>query len=310
MGAGFRHEAFLYDGEDEFLAGTVPFIEDGLNAFEPVLVAVDERKIGLLRSELGAAAGEVEFMDMHELGRNPARIIPVWREFVRANVHDGRPARGIGEPIWNGRAHDELIECAHHEALLNVAFGDGPEWWLICPYDTGSLAPEVVDTVALSHPHLTAGGGVRRESPDYVEPHAVRDPLDLALPPPPADAHELEFGASGLAEVRVFAGDRAEAAGLPAERRSDFVLAVNELATNSLRHAAGAGTVRVWREENRVVCEVEDDGRINERLLGRQRPELHQVSGRGLWIVNQLCDLVQMRALPTGNLVRIHMRMD
>lgn len=308
MSPGFRHEAFLYDGEDEFLAGAVPFIADGLEAREPLLVAVDQRKIDLLRGELRDAAEEVEFTDMRELGRNPARIIPAWREFVRANTRPGQPARGIGEPIWDGRGEDELVECAHHEALLNVAFGEGSDWWLICPYDTGSLAPDVVDTVALSHPHLTAGG-VRHESERYVEPHSVRDPLEVALSPPPDAARELEFGAGGLAVVRAFAREAADAAGLDPERRSDFVLAVDELATNSLRHAAGVGTARIWRESNSLVAEVEDDGRIGERLLGRRRPDLYQISGRGLWIVNQLCDLVQMRALPTGNLVRIHMRL-
>ena len=35
----YRHEALLYRGDDEFVAGTVPFIREGLQAGQPVMVA-------------------------------------------------------------------------------------------------------------------------------------------------------------------------------------------------------------------------------------------------------------------------------
>lgn len=79
----FRHEALLYAGDDGFLQGTVPFIQEGISLGEVVLVVVDARKIALLSVELDGAAKDVVFADMAEVGRNPARIIPVWREFVR-----------------------------------------------------------------------------------------------------------------------------------------------------------------------------------------------------------------------------------
>ena len=36
----YRHEAYLWHDETDFAAGLVPFIEDGLDAGEPVMVAV------------------------------------------------------------------------------------------------------------------------------------------------------------------------------------------------------------------------------------------------------------------------------
>ena len=33
-----------------------------------------------------------------------------------------------------------------------------------------------------------------------------------------------------------------------------------------------------------------------------------QPGGYGLWLANQLCDLVQIRSLPAGTAVRLHMR--
>jgi len=69
----------------------------------------------------------------------------------------------------------------------------------------------------------------------------------------------------------------------------------------------GGGTLRVWREPDAVVCEVRDRGFIRDPLVGRMAPPIEQYGGRGLWIVNQLCDLVQIRSAPSGTVVRVHM---
>ena len=68
-----------------------------------------------------------------------------------------------------------------------------------------------------------------------------------------------------------------------------------------------AGTVRVWKENGTLLCEVQDEGRIEAPLAGRIKPRPDQLTGRGLWLVNQLCDLVQIRSSEQGNVVRLHM---
>jgi len=73
-------------------------------------------------------------------------------------------------------------------------------------------------------------------------------------------------------------------------------------------HGGGGGTVRVWREDDALICEVNDKGRIEEPMIGRERPALTQPDGHGVWLANQLCDLVQVRAFPHGSAVRLHMR--
>src|SRR5262245_60119537 len=124
-GHGFVHEALFYGSPEEFLRGTLPFIREGLAADEPVLVAVAAQRIRLLSGVLGPDAGRVAFADMAHLGRNPAAIIAAWRDFVDRDVAARGAGRGIGEPIWPGRAKDEIVEAQHHESLLNLAFGDG-----------------------------------------------------------------------------------------------------------------------------------------------------------------------------------------
>ena len=304
MGTTFRHEALLYDGEVGFLTGTLPFIREGVAAGEPVLVVVSAAKIGLLRAALGGDADRVAFADMADVGANPARIIPAWRDFV-AVTDGGRHARGIGEPIWAERTPAELVECQRHEALLNLAFAGVPAWWLLCPYDTGALGPDVLEEAERSHPYLSERGAAR-ESAGYRGLEQVAEPFAAPLPDPSSRPAELGFGSGSLAGLRELVSRQAAAAGLDPSRTADLVLAVDEVATNSLRHGGGRGTLRVWREDGALVCEVRDAGRLQDPMAGRERPTPERDGGRGLWMVNQLCDLVQLRSFPDGAAVRMH----
>lgn len=107
--------------------------------------------------------------------------------------------------------------------------------------------------------------------------------------------------------MRELVAERAGESGLSRARAKALVLAVNEIATNSVRHGGGSGTLRVWEEGDFVVCQVEDRGRIEEPMVGRRQPVADEPGGRGLWLANQLCDLVQVRTFEQGNVVRVHM---
>lgn len=303
----FRHEALLYEGDEQFLAGAIPFIVGALTAAEPIVVAVDRAKIGLLRSKLGAGAEFVHFADMREVGANPARLIPAWREFIDARAAQGRRIWGIGEPIWAGRSEAELVECQLHEALLNLAFADAGPLSFLCPYDMGALEAGVIAEAYRSHATVLQDG-TRRESHSFCGAAAAAAPSVEPLTEPPGRVAERTFTAGGLAGVRQFVAGRARVAGLSSARGDDLVLAVNEVASNSVRHGGGSGTLRVWRESGSLICEVRDRGRLHDPLAGRRRPDLEEIGGHGLWIVNQVCDLVQLRSFPDGSAVRIHMR--
>jgi anti-sigma regulatory factor (Ser/Thr protein kinase) len=302
----FRHEALLYAGPEGFLEGTLPFIRDAVAGDEPILVVVSAAKIDMLRDELDGQADRVWFGDMAEIGVNPARIIPAWRQFVSERAV-GRRVRGIGEPMWAGRTDAELIECQRHESLLNLAFDGQPAWDLLCPYDTEALSPAVIAEARRSHPYVTDNRGTRR-SRGYRGTQLVGRPFDAPLPPPPRSALELAFDTTALDWVRRFVAQQATAFGLDGTRADDLVLAVHELATNSVRYGGGGGTLRVWPEGGALICEVTDGGCIDDPFAGRQRPALAQDGGRGLWLVNQLCELVQVRSFPSGTVVRLHMR--
>jgi anti-sigma regulatory factor (Ser/Thr protein kinase) len=303
----FHHEALFYAGEDEFLAGTLPFVEGAIERDEQVLIALGKENTGLLKGALGSDREGVTFTPMETLGQNPARIIPAWQDFVAAHAARGKPVRGIGEPIWPGRTDDEVVECKHHESLLNYAFDGGPAWWLLCPYDANGLDDDVLAGAHETHPGLRTSAEAT-SSNAYVDPHTTFVPFDGPLRPAPAGAEERSFSTpQELHELRDLVTSRAIAAGLGRARAYDLELSVNELATNSLRHGGGRGTLNIWRDPDALVCEVRDAGTISWPLVGRERPLPERLGGRGVWIVNQLCDLVQIRGLPEGNVVRVRM---
>jgi anti-sigma regulatory factor (Ser/Thr protein kinase) len=301
----FHHEAFFYADEGDFLEGTSAFIRDGVRAQEPILVVVSARKIDLLRQHLQSDASRVQFADMDGVGLNPARIIPAWADFVLE--HGERPVRGIGEPIWAERSPAELVECQRHEALLNVAFAGSEGFNLMCPYDTTALGPDVLDEARHSHPFLFRDGA-RWESSEYRGVAEMAGPFTAPLPEPPRTSVDLEFQAGSLRGLRDQVVREASRAGISDTKVRDMVTAVNEVASNSLRHAGGRGVLRVWQAGDDFICEVSDDGRIDEPLVGRRRPEVGAATGRGLWMVNQLCELVQVRSTTSGTTVRMHFR--
>ena len=305
--SGFQHEAMLYSGQEQFVDRTARFVRAGLRAGEPVLVAVIEPRAELLRRELGQDAEQVEFLDMQALGRNPARIIPAWQEWVGQNAGAGPGLRAVGEPVWAARTAAELTECEQHELLLALAFGDGPGWRLICPYDTATLAAEVVGRVCRTHA-LTSEGDEPRTSPEYPHPETTIESVrSSGLPEPGAVAHQMDFGRDHLGGVRRAVAGQAGLFGLVGQRGEDLVLVASELASNSVRHGGGEGRLRMWREGGDLVCEVRDRGYIADPLVGRRRPAIAAAEGgAGLWMTNQLCDLVQIRSSEqSGTVVRV-----
>jgi anti-sigma regulatory factor (Ser/Thr protein kinase) len=104
---------------------------------------------------------------------------------------------------------------------------------------------------------------------------------------------------------------RARLAGLTSQRLADLVIAVSELAANTLAHTTGQGTVCVWDTGREVICQVEDTGQITDVLAGTERRDpAAPGGGRGLWLMHQLCDLVEVRTGPAGTIGRVHMRLD
>ncbi|GAA2349474.1 ATP-binding protein [Dactylosporangium salmoneum] len=117
-----------------------------------------------------------------------------------------------------------------------------------------------------------------------------------------------DFGVAQITPVRHAVSRGAAMAGLLGQRLEDFVLAVNEIVTNAVRHAGGGGTLRLWVSDGVVVCEVTDKGEgiPDERLSGGEAlPPSYAVSGRGLWLARHLVDDVTVSTGEAGTIVRL-----
>jgi MEDS: MEthanogen/methylotroph, DcmR Sensory domain len=145
----FGHLAFFYHGRGEYLAALCAFIRAGRARGEAVFVAVPECNTQRMRQELGADSAHQMLVDMAELGRNPARIIPAVLAY--AGKHRGQRVCFIGEPIWPGRTEAELQEAIRHEALINLAFR-GSLVTFLCAYDSTGLPGSVIADAASTHP--------------------------------------------------------------------------------------------------------------------------------------------------------------
>lgn len=315
----YRHEAILYSGESGFLRSTVPFVHDGVAAGQSVMVAVVPRRLELLRTAVGGeCARHVRWVDMAELGGNPARIIPAWAEFVAQSGAGGRPLRGVGEPVWAGRRPVEVTECQLHEALLNLAIEPDAPLWLRCPYDVSALSAEVVEESARSHPVLVDGDRYRGSTLYGGAAHAT-DMFERPLPEPEPEAGTTEQwqfrrtsrshppeAARDIARLRQTVIRRAADAGLSTHRAVEMGLAVTEAMTNTVRHAGGRGVLRIWQDGAGLTCEVRDTGHITDPMVGRRLAPTTENSGRGLVLVHELSDLVQVRSSSkNGSTVRI-----
>jgi anti-sigma regulatory factor (Ser/Thr protein kinase) len=305
-GGPFAHPALFYRGDAEFLAGTVPFVREGLAEGGQVAVAVPRHNLALLHGELGVDAGRVRLLDMTTAGRNPGRIIPaVLRAF--ADAHSGRPVRIVGEPIWPARSEWEYPACVRYEALVNLAFA-GRDVTILCPYDAAALAGSVLADAEATHPVLIDRDG-RRDSAAYA-PDRIIATYNRPLPEPtePTTAAEARTPAD-VTKVRRLARDYATAAGLSADRVINVEVTVAELITNSIEHGGGAGSVRLWIDNGHLICDVHDHGTFTDPLAGHRPARPHDPRGRGLLLVNQLADLVRTHTGGDGTTLRAHFRL-
>jgi anti-sigma regulatory factor (Ser/Thr protein kinase) len=308
-----RHQAMVGRDSAECVESVLAFVEDGLRQGEAVSIGLSA---GLGR-RLGRILGTqrlVAYFDMTELGRNPGRIIAAMLDFARTHASTaqatqdqaGRSLRYVSEPFWAGRSDAERAETARHESLVESALTGAPAS-VLCVYNADRLDADTMTCAERMHPVVIAGGQPRA-SAEYAGRGVVPPHCDRPLAPVPPTATRLSYR-DDLRAVRDTVTACAAEAGLAPGRTTDLVLAVSEVAANTLRHTPGPGTLHVWRAGDEIICQVTDSGQIADPLVGRRRPAADSFRHGGLWVVNQVCDLVELRTGPDGTTVRMHVRL-
>jgi DNA-binding GntR family transcriptional regulator len=298
---GLVHRALVYDSDEGFLATTVPFVEEGLDADERVLAVMTQPNIEALARALGERAGEVEFRDAREWYQVPARTLLSYQRYVEYG--DRRRSRIIGQVSWDGHDASAISEWKRYESVLNVAFALEPVS-IVCPYDARTLPGAIVDDARRTHPELCSGAHAVA-SPVYTDVATLSRELDTEPFEPPAAPVDEHAITADLRGVRGFTLGHARSAGLSGKALQDIFLAVQEVAAN-LVASNDTGSLRAWTEQETLVFELRGAGEgIDDPLVGRLADPALIAEPRGLWLARLLCDVVEARTEDGTLVVRL-----
>jgi anti-sigma regulatory factor (Ser/Thr protein kinase) len=295
----YRHEALSYAGREGFVSSCASIAHEALDAGERVLVLAAQDKLDDVRDVIGAAGEDVTFVATDQRGRNPCRRTTTLHSFL--DGADGRHSTGLQESVLTSRSPAGREEAAFVEHMLNhETLGTWP-LAVICLFDSDAMDDDAGLAMRQSHPVLRGSDA----NPDYL-PSAAQSIFGTLPGRPPAGARTFAASTDRLAGGRAFVRSSALGQGLSPDRVDDLVLAANEVITNSIRHAGGRADLAMWRENGTLVCEVRDQGHLADAMAGRLAPAPSATTGRGLWLVNELCDLVQIRSAESGTVVRMY----
>lgn len=288
------HLAVPYSTPADLAERLAPQIDGVLAAGAPVLAVLDDPERSAVAATLGSGAERIEFADPERVHAVPAFTVALrWARLARHSVA-GR-ALVVGQHL--DLPHLGPEHWGRLDAAIDVAIGGLPVR-VLCP------CRDAEPSVLATHPRLLTADGPH-PSPGYRPPPEVL--LDYPPPPPPdlgASDVDLAFAAAELPGLRRRVAAAATAAGLDGDRVDDLVLAVNELATNSVEHGPGSGRLRLWVARGSVTAEVADGGRMDVPFPGLVRPSASGARGRGLWLASELTDVLQVWSDPTGTVIR------
>lgn len=305
----FPHFALLYRSQQEYVDFVVRFVVDGLARDEAVLVAVPGDKLDLLHDALSGSGGgfpaELRMADIGEVGRNPSRFMAMEASF--ANDHPDRRVRIVSQLAWQGRTDDEFVACFEHEALVNEALARCRATGL-CLYDASRLHDDKLADARATHPLLWSRGALHR-SAEYA-PADVLQRCNRPLRAKPGAVTYMVRKSADLRPARSVAVNYAGWMGMSRDGIDDLQLIATELATNSLMYTDGACRLAFWRQDEHLVCEARDSGRLDDPLVGRLDPGPEGPASRGLYLVNAISDLVRTHTTSTGTTIQAYLRFE
>ena len=309
-GDRYLHDALLYDDGAQLVESVVPFLLQGLESGEAVVIATGAATADVLRDAVGGDP-RVHVLDRGDVyrARTPSAITTFRRLAEQRTAEGVRRVRVVGEVDF-GDTERDWLEWQRYESVINVALGEWPLWGL-CVFDTQRLPDPLLETARRTHSSL-ADRGNRSANPDFVAPAEYLRSL-----PVPDEPLERTAPRLSVPDVEDFVSLRhavaTELATVRASRDAveDYLLAVDEMTSNAIRHGGPPVSVRLWVGEDRVVCSVDDRGPgFDDPFAGYGPAHGEDLSrgGMGLWLARQLCDHVDITGDDDGAHVRLTIR--
>jgi anti-sigma regulatory factor (Ser/Thr protein kinase) len=293
-----RHNALVYESQDEYLARAVPFIKAGIEAGEGAVVAHTKPGLAMMREALGPEAAHVTFVDISGAYTRPALTLAAYHKVYVEELRKTRTLRAVAD-VQFGPDPNEWELWTGYEAIFNRSFGHLPAW-VLCSYDANGTPDPVIEGVWQTHPEVVADDSWNR-SDRYEDPDHLLRRITPA-PAPLTGLRPIPFrGAEGLREqlARELAADKTSEA-----RSVDLLLAATEIANNALQHGSGIQEVRVGHAGGRFVCEIVDRGDgFDDPAAGYLAPR--EGIGAGLWFARQVAWQIEFFHSPTGFTTRI-----
>jgi anti-sigma regulatory factor (Ser/Thr protein kinase) len=299
QGKELRHSAFVYDSEDEYVARSVRFLREGLEAGEGAIVANLRPGLAAMREALGSDADQVRFVDVSSTYTRPAQTLAAYHQVYAEQLQETPSLRAVGD-VQFGLDPEEWDLWTGYEAVLNRSFGHLPVW-VLCSYDANKAPDPILEGVTQTHPEVVTDDGWKM-SADYEDPDGLLRRL-TPEPTPLADLRPIPFGRN-LEEFRERLASELITEKVAESKILDMLVAASEVAKNAREHGGGMEQVRVGRAEGRFVCEVVDRGiGFDDPAAGYLAPR--EGVGRGLWIARQLAWLIEFFRSPSGFTARI-----
>jgi anti-sigma regulatory factor (Ser/Thr protein kinase) len=304
--AGYPHDALLFDSTAQLVDLAVPFVREGLAAGEAAVVATSPDTASALRDAVDDRRLHVlERGDVYR-ARTPSAIT-TFRQLTDERTAEGvRRVRVVGEVDFGASARDWL-EWQRYESVVNEALAGWPLWGL-CVFDTRRLPEPVLESALHTHSYVVGPGG-RAPNPRFVAP---ADYLrSLPVPPEPLEGTPPRLWADEITDfigLRHVVAAELSTVDAPRDAIEDYLLAVDEMTSNAVRHGRPPVGLRLWVGEDRIVCRIDDHGPgIDDPFAGYGPAHGDDLSrgGMGLWLARQLCDHVDISGDDDGQHVRL-----
>jgi anti-sigma regulatory factor (Ser/Thr protein kinase) len=294
-----RHNAFVYESPDEYLARAVPFLKEGIEAGEGAIVAHTKPGMAMMREALGPEATHVTFVDASSAYTRPARTLAAYHEVYAEQLRKTPTLRALAD-VQFGPDPREWDLWTGYEAVFNRSFAHLPAW-VLCSYSANGTPDPIIEGVWQTHPEVVAGDSWSAsrlyEDPDELLRRITPAPEQLP------DLRSIPFGRNAE-QVRERLAPELIAAGLGEAKVLEMLLAATEIATNALQHGRGIEDIRLGRAHGRFVCEIIDRGPgFDDPTAGYLAPRAE--IGTGIWVARQLAWRIEFFRSRRGFTARI-----
>jgi anti-sigma regulatory factor (Ser/Thr protein kinase) len=294
-----RHSAFVHDSEEDFLARSVPFVREGLEAGEGAIVARTRPGLAVMREALGDDADRVRLIDVSSAYTRPARMLTAYHHVFAEQLWLA-PALRVVADVQYGPDPAEWDLWTGYEAVANRAFGHLPVW-VLCSYDAKATPGPILEGVWQTHREVLSGE-TWTTSERFEDPDDVLRRLTPA-PEPLPELRSLPVGGD-LEQLRERLAGELAAERVGGAKALELLVAATELAKNAVEHGGGIVDVRVGRARGRFVCEIVDGGPgFDDPAAGYVAPR--EGGGTGLWVARQLAWQLELFRSPAGFTARI-----